>query len=175
MLRLRDSIASLAMMSCLWTATALRAQTLSKVPDAPLPTALHTAKNAFIAFAGGDASFNRDSRQIYNQFYAEMKESGRYNLVGSPGAADLVLQVSFASPISNVDVGPGAGGSWGHSLVERQLHLVLLDPKTGIALWGFTEGVDPAMLAENRDKNLKIAVHELAADLNALIGSSPSQ
>ncbi len=175
MLRLRDSIAGLAMMSCLWTATALRSQTPSKIPDAPLPTALHTAKNVFIAFAGGDASFSRDSRQIYNQFYAEIKKSGRYNLVGTPGAADLVLQVSFVSPISKVEVKPGAGGCWGSSSDDRQLRLVLLDPRTGIALWGFTESVDAALLAENRDKNLKTAIHQLAADLNALIGSSPSK
>lgn len=174
MLQLRYAIAGFSLVACLCTIGELRAQTVTKVPDAPLPAALHTAKNVFISFAGGDASFNRDSRQIYNQFYAEIKERGRYNLVGSPGAADLVLQVSFASPISNVVVGPAAGGgSWGNSSIERQLRLVLLDPKTGIALWGFTERVVPALLAESREKNLKIAVRQLAADLNALIGSSP--
>lgn len=175
MLRFRDSIAALAVVTCLWTATALHAQTSSKVPDAPLPAALHTAKNVFISFAGADALIYGDPRQIYNHFYAEMKARKRYTLVDSPAAADLILEISFANPISKVEVSPGAGGSWGGSFNAPQLHLGLLAPKTGIVLWGLTQRVASTLLTKNLDKNIEAAVHKLAADLDALNASSPSK
>ena len=48
-----------------------------------------------------------------------------------------------------------------------QLRLVLLDPKTHIALWTFSEGI-PLGMKKTRDKNFDIAINNLVSDLKAL-------
>lgn len=69
--------------------------------QAPLPTQIVTAKKVFIANGGGDDPgmpdplFSGGGDRPYNQFYAAMKNSGRYELVGSPSAADLIFDIRF--------------------------------------------------------------------------------
>ncbi len=172
MLRVKSAISSVCLALTLWTTADLRAQIKAPAPDAPLPSALLTAKKAFISFAGGEPYSLRGPRQVYNQFFAEIKASGRYQLVRSPGEADLVLQLSFANPMSKVSVSPGAGGSWGSSSSQPQFRLVLLDPRTSIVLWTIIDDVPSAMLPENRDKNLDNTLHRLAQDLEALTAPS---
>lgn len=169
MLQLRYAIAGFSLVACLCTVGDLPAQTVTKVPDAPLPSTLLTAKRVFISFAGGEFDSNWGPRQIYNQFYAEIKARGQYELVRTPGESDLVLQVSFRNPMSEVSVSPGAGGSWGSSSSSPQLQLVLRDPKTSIALWTFVEYVPKAFSPKSRDKIFGSTLHKLASDPEALI------
>jgi hypothetical protein len=69
--------------------------------QAPLPTQIVAAKKVFIANGGGDDPgmpdplFNGGGDRPYNQFYAAIKSSGRYELVGSPAEADLLLDIRF--------------------------------------------------------------------------------
>ena len=81
----------------------------------------------------------------------EMKSWGRYQLVLTPADADLVFEIRFAAPIGMVSVMNGIGSS----TVDPQLRLVILDPKTRIALWGFTEHVQPIGMREARERNQK--------------------
>jgi hypothetical protein len=59
-----------------------------KVPAAPLPAAISSAKKIFLSNGGG-------SNLAYDAFYAKMKEWGRYDVVGSPDDADLIVELAY--------------------------------------------------------------------------------
>ena len=75
------------------------AQQFKQVPPAPIPPLILAAKKVFIANGGGDESlfdmpqYSGGPDRLYNEFYASMKSWGRYELVSSPGEADLVFEV----------------------------------------------------------------------------------
>ncbi len=68
-----------------------------KTPPAPLPTAVVTAKKVFLANGGG-------SDLAYGTFYAEMRQWGRYQIVGSPEEADLVIELAYRVVDEGTDV-----------------------------------------------------------------------
>jgi hypothetical protein len=78
------------------------AQQAKPAPPAPIPSQILTAKKVFIANGGGDESRNDDALfsggpdRAYNEFYGAMKTWGRYELVGSPEDADLILEIRQA-------------------------------------------------------------------------------
>lgn len=133
-------------------------------PSAPVPSQLVSAKKIFISNAGGDIDSN--TRQLgkfpglpirpYNDFYAAMKSWGRYELVSAPTDADLVFEISFS-------VAPLAGNG-----ADAKFHLVILDPKTHVTLWAFTEYIESAILAGNREKNFEQGMAGIVADAKSL-------
>jgi hypothetical protein len=141
-------------------AGAARAQS----PSAPVPTQLVSAGKIFISNAGGDIDPN--TKQLgefvglpirpYNDFYAAMKSWGRYQLVSAPSDADLIFEISFS--VSFI----GGGGA------DCKFHLVILDPKTHVTLWAFTEYVESAILAGNREKNFEQGMASIVADAKSL-------
>src|ERR1700722_20685274 len=58
------------------------------VPVAPLPAVIVNAKKIFLSNGGG-------SNLAYDAFYSKMKEWGRYEIVGSPEEADLIVDLSY--------------------------------------------------------------------------------
>src|SRR5712691_9720853 len=54
------------------------------VPVAPLPAVVVNAKKIFLSNGGG-------SNLAYDAFYSKMKEWGKYEIVGSPDEADLIV------------------------------------------------------------------------------------
>jgi hypothetical protein len=139
-------------------------------PVAPVPAQLVTAKKVFISNAGVDATSPVDFKRArgpnepYEQFYVAMKHSGRYELVGAPADADLVLQLRFSAPLNSCET------------YQPQLTLEILDTKTHFLLWTFTEAVKDVgrhplfELNANWDKNLKEGIDNLVADLTRLAG-----
>jgi hypothetical protein len=133
-------------------------------PSAPVPTQLVSAGKIFISNAGGDIDPN--TKQLgefvglpirpYNDFYAAMKSWGRYQLVSAPANADLIFEISFS--VSFI----GGGGA------DCKFHLVILDPKTHVTLWAFTEYVESAILAGNREKNFEQGMASIVADAKSL-------
>jgi len=109
----------------------------------------------FISNGGGESFesvidetvFNGGPDRPYNQFYAAMKNWGRYELVSSPTDADLVFEISWVLTDTGLRL-PVLG----------QLRLVVIDPKTHVTLWNFTEYVRGAILLGNRDKNFDQAM-----------------
>ena len=160
---------------CLTVAIAGLVQTLSaqqpKGPaPAPVPAQIAAAQKVFISNAGGasletvidETVFNGGPDRPYNEFYASMKNWGRYELVSSPADADLVLEISWVLTDTGLRL-PVLG----------QLRLVVIDPKTHVTLWNITEYVRGALLLGNRDKNFDQAMNTVVARLKALMLPSP--
>ncbi len=128
----------------------------SKIPaPAPVPVQIAAAHKVFISNGGGESfeavfgetAFNGGPDRAYNQFYAAMKDWGRYEIVSCPSDADLVLEVSWALTDTGLKL-PVLG----------QLRVMVIDPRTQVTLWTLTQYVHGAMLLGNRDKNFDQAM-----------------
>jgi hypothetical protein len=82
-----------------------------------------------------------------------MKSWGRYQIVSTPADAELVFEISFSVSLAT-------GGC------DAKFHLVVLDPKTHVTLWAFTEYVDNAILGSNREKHFEQGMESVVADAN---------
>jgi hypothetical protein len=134
--------------------SALMAQQPPDVPVAPVPTQILDGKKAFIS--NGESTGHTGIPDLtYNEFYAAMKEWGRYELVPTPSEADVVLEVRFTAA--------------DRSETHEDVRLVILDPKTHITLWSFFEEVHPAARTATERKNFDEAVSTLVADLKKLV------
>ena len=67
---------------------ALLASKKKAVPPAPMPAAIADAKKAFVTNAGG-------SQLAFDEFYSQVKQWGRFQLVGSPEGADIILELRY--------------------------------------------------------------------------------
>jgi hypothetical protein len=130
-----------------------------EVPIAPVPSQIAAAKKVFLGNASGDhdvriAKYIGGPDGIYNQFYADIKNGGKLELVSAPADADIVLQVT----IGTFPLVAGYAG----------VRLAIIDPKTNILLWNISEPIDPAFLARTARKNMAESLQRLADDLQAL-------
>jgi hypothetical protein len=80
-----------------------------------------------------------------------MKDWGRYQLVATPGDADLIFEIRFAVTVGAITVSQGSG----YSSEDPQIRLAILDPKTHVMLWGFTEEVRKAARQGTERKKLR--------------------
>ncbi len=141
------------------------AQQPKEAVPAPIPPQIASSHKVFISNAGGESFeavigqtvFNGGADRPYNQFYAAMKDWGRYELVSSPAEADMVFEVSWALTDTGLRL-PVLG----------QLRLVVTDPKTHITLWTFTQYVRGAFLLGNRDRNFDQAMTTVVNHLKLL-------
>jgi hypothetical protein len=100
---------------------------------APIPAQILTGKRVFISNAGVSTTelthyvtaHTGGANGLYNEFYAAMKNWGRYELVAAPADADLVFEIDLSR----------------ESPVDPDLGLRILDAKTHFVLWKFVEGV----------------------------------
>jgi hypothetical protein len=126
---------------------------------APRPAQILTGKRVFISNAGGELSnwFTGGSDRLYNQFYAAMKDWGRYELVAAPADADLIFEIRVT----------------GAYLSEREeipkFELAILDPKTHVILWGFAERLNLALLKGHRDENFDKGMNKLMGRVKQLV------
>ncbi len=121
---------------------------------APIPTQIIAGKKAFISNASGVSAVAKGvPEQIYNEFYAAMKSWGRYDLVRAPADADLVIEIRIVVIFSG-----------------EQVRVTMLDPKTHVVLWAFTEAVPVAARQSTRRKNLDVAMRALVNDVRNLTG-----
>jgi hypothetical protein len=136
---------------------------------APVPAALYTAKNIFISNAGADSGlfpepFSGDPDRAYNEFYADVKALGKYNLVTSPGDADLVFELRLIAPD-----GPSNGNKQnGASDPLPMFRLVIYDRKSHYVLWTLTESIQVALLQKTHDKNFDESLGMLVQYLTRL-------
>jgi hypothetical protein len=82
---MRKSAAILCVLVSLY---AVAGKNRKDVPLAPLPTVIINAKKAFLTNGGG-------SDLAYDAFYSAMKKWGKYEMVGSPDEADLIIELGY--------------------------------------------------------------------------------
>jgi hypothetical protein len=150
----------------------LRAQQPKGVLPAPVPAQIYTARKVFISNGGGDNldSYGGGPERSYNQFYAALKDWGRYELATTPAEADLILEITFSNPIVEENVSGGTGIFQVTSSLVRdgQFRLRIVDLKTHVLLWAIGEHVEPAKLQGNRDKNFDQAMASLVNDVKGI-------
>jgi hypothetical protein len=142
---------------------AVKAQPAAEPPAAPLPAQFVSAKRVFVANGAGDndpgiSKYTLGPDGLYNQFYADVKAIGRYEMVASPAEADIVLEL-------RVD----------YALFERfpypKVRVEVRDPKSNVLLWSFTEPVQDAFLAKAGRKNVGVALAQLTDDMKKVLGA----
>lgn len=158
MLKFKLAIVSLCIAAVV--PAALQAEKRQDAPAAPMPSQIVAAQKVFIVNAGGGIEDNMVSggpNRIYNEFYADMKAWGHFQIVDSPREADLVLQVSLA---------PTIYGAAGHL---SEVKLQLLDPKSSLLLWTFDEVISIHGIGTRGeiDKGVDQAIDKLIDDLKA--------
>jgi len=128
----------------------LTAGFVSSIAIPRVPPQITSAKKVFIS-NGGDPVFGGtpSAEQAYNEFYAMMKSWGGYELSSTVADADLVLVLSYG------------------------VRLRILDPRTGVTLWGFRPYVQPAILKRNARKNFDKAMVALVEKI-ARLGGRPA-
>jgi hypothetical protein len=136
------------------------------VPPAPLPSVVVNAKKVFLTNGGG-------SDLPYDAFYSEMKKWGKYEVVGAPGDADLIVEISYHVEHNGTRVWSSNntynGTTQVHSaqIVDPQLVLTIYDAKTKNSLW---ETIDHRRLArreKNREKETINSAERLVEELRS--------
>jgi hypothetical protein len=152
----------LAITLFLLAALPLAAQALA----APIPAQFATAKTVFLSNAGPQD--NVVSERAYTTLYTGLTQWNHYQLVTAPANAELVLELRYTAPLSNISV--MSGGSFPPNY-RPQFQLIIIDRATGVILWSSTE-TPFGTRKQNTNDN---AVNALLADLKALVsGQFPS-
>lgn len=168
MLKVNLAVLALGFAAMLSTPAGLLAQAAAIAPAAPLPSQVLTAKRIFISNAGSgpdEKLWSGGPAQPYNEFYAAIKSSGLYQLVPAPSDADLILEISYADPLTEVG---GSKDSGSVSFTSPRLKLVLLDPKTRVILWTLERETSIGHLEKGRDQALANSIGKLVGDLKGL-------
>jgi hypothetical protein len=124
---------------------------------APIPAPILAAKTAFIANAADESTpyivkFTGSADAIYNSFYASMKASGRYQLVDSPAAADLIIEINYI----------------GNPQIPALLDVHIMDVKTHSLLWTIREEVPGVFLTKTIHKNIQLTIDRIVTDISNL-------
>jgi hypothetical protein len=138
------------------------------IPPAPMPSVVVNAKKIFIPNGGG-------SDLGYDAFYSEMKKWGKYEIVGSPDDADLIVEIAYHVEHNGTHVwstnNTYNGTTQVHStqIIDPQLVLTIYDAKTKNSLW---ETVDHRRLArreKNREKETINSAERLVDELKTRV------
>jgi len=134
----------------------------SVVTRGPIPAPILSAKTVFIANAADDSTpgvvkYTGGSDVIYDAFYSAVRASNRFQVVDSPAAADLVLEINFK----------------GSAVIPAELELHVIDVKTHVLLWTIREQVPGVFLTKTIRKNIKLTIDRIVGDLSGLYDSNP--
>jgi hypothetical protein len=138
------------------------------VPVAPLPSAIVNARKIFVSNGGG-------SNLAYDAFYSKMKEWGKYEIVGSPEEADLIVELSYRVEDKGTRVWSSTNTynntTQVHSaqIVDPQLILTVYDAKTKNSLWSETDHRKLARREKNREKETVNSAARLVEDLETRV------
>ncbi len=151
------------------------------VQPAPLPKEIIEAKTIFIAKGPGSDPYLKGGADLaFDNFYAAVKNWGKYTIVDSPGNADLVFELSYSSQQVGTHVWSATNAYNGSTHVysapdmDPRASLNIYDRKTGFVLWSDAEARDGARRKKNREKNLKRTVQEMVDNLRARTEGVPA-
>jgi hypothetical protein len=148
--------------------SAYAAKNRKEVPPAPLPAVVVNAKKIFLTNGGG-------SNLAYDAFYSEMKQWGKYDIVGSPEEADLIVELAYRVEHGGTRVWSSSntydGTTQVHSaqIVDPQLTLTIFDAKTKNSLWSEVDHRRLARREKNREKETVNSADRLVQDLKARV------
>jgi len=134
------------------------------VPVAPLPAVIAGAKKIFLSNGGG-------SNLAYDAFYSAMKEWAKYQSVGSPDDADLIVELAYrverggARVWSTTNSYDGSTDVHSAQIVDPQVILTIYDAKTKTQLWSETDHRRLARRQKNREKETVNSAERLVEDL----------
>jgi len=137
------------------------------VPVAPLPAVIVNARKIFLSNGGG-------SNLAYDAFYSKMKEWGKYEIVGSPEEADLIVELSYRVEDKGTRVWSSTNTyntTQVHSrqIIDPQLILTIYDAKTKNSLWSETDHRRLARRGKNREKETVNSAQRLVDDLKTRV------
>ena len=161
---------SLFLGAVLVSAASMQAQQSAYTQPGPVPPAITSARTLFVSNAGADSGlfpepFSGDPNRAYTEFYSGLKASGKYEIVGDPSEADLVLELQLTAPN-----GPSKGSKVnGASDPVPMLRLVVYDRKTHYVLWAMTESIEIAFRQKTHDKNFDTALDSVMDQLGQLL------
>ena len=150
------------------------------IPTAPLPSVVADAKKIFLANGGGNDL-------AYDAFYNEMKNWGRYTIVGAPEDADVIVELAYrvehggtrtwatsnGSSTSYGNTTTYNGGTQIHTreIPDPQLVLTIYDAKSKQSVWSATDHRRLARREKNREKETINSAERLVDDLKARVGA----
>jgi hypothetical protein len=142
------------------------------IPEAPLPAAIANAKKIFLTNGGG-------STLAYDAFYSDMKQWGRFDIVGSPDEADLIVELAYHVEDDGTHIWSATNSYTGKTHVysaqdlDPQLTLKIYDAKSKNALWSAIDHRRLARREKNREKETINSADRLVEQLKNRI--SPQQ
>jgi hypothetical protein len=146
------------------SAFAITGKNRKDVPPAPLPAVIVSARKVFLTNGGG-------SDLAYDAFYSEMKGWGKYQIVGSPDEADLIIELAYRVEHGGTRVWSSTntydGTTHVHSaqIVDPQLVLMIYDAKTKNSLWSTIDHRRLARMEKNREKETINSAERLVEEL----------
>ena len=147
-------------------ASFLPAKTKRHIPPAPLPTAVLNANKVFLSNRGG-------SDLAYDAFYQDMKNWGKYQIVGSPDDADLIIELSYdvvhegTRVWSTTNTYNSMTQVHSRQIIDPQLILTIYDARTKDSLWSTVDHRRLARLEKNREKEMVNSADRLVDELRS--------
>ena len=142
------------------------------VPPAPLPEAIARAKSAFLTNGGG-------SDLAYDEFFAQMRKWGRFQVAPSPSEAELIIQLRYFVEDKGTRVWSSTNTYTGETRVhsrqvtDPQLEIDVYDAKTKDLLWSVTDHRRLAVREKNREKETINSADRLVLELQERIEPPP--
>ena len=170
---IKSGVSCLAVVLSFLQLTSFASAATKQSVSGPTPPQISLAKKVFIANAGenqpffNDAIFTGGQQRAYDEFYAGMKSSGRYELAGAPADADLSFEIEMAVNRAGARISQEPN-LLGDVPYDPYFRLVIRDPKSNAILWVTIEHVQWAILQGNRDKNFDQALARLVSDVESL-------
>jgi hypothetical protein len=128
-------------------------------PPAPVPPQIVTARKIFVSNTSADGTSAGYFWKIggptrpFDEFYAAMKNWGRYELVSAPADADLVFEIRFGEPVG---------------ILGAPCVISILDAKTHFTLWTLVEPMQGALRKGTWEKNFTQGMTKIVEDLKKL-------
>jgi hypothetical protein len=134
------------------------------VAPAPLPTVVANAKKIFLSNGGG-------SNLAYDSFYGAMKNWGKYEIVGSPDEADIIVELAYRVEHggtriwSSTNTYNNTADIHSAQIVDPQLVLTIYDAKSKQSLWAAIDHRRLARMQKNREKETIKSAERLVDEL----------
>jgi hypothetical protein len=144
----------------------IHGKTRKDVPPAPLPETIVTAHKVFLSNGGG-------SDLAYDAFYSEMKKWGKYQVVGSPEDAELIVELSYhvedlgTRVWSSVNTYNNTTQVHSREMTDPKLILTIYDARTKTSLWSTVDHRRLARMEKNREKEMINSAERLVEELRS--------